>query len=119
MNTETITPSGLLARAAELIGERGWHQGDYGNDDGCVCAIGALRAAAAEASGLQKTAVDRAVFFEHFIDRTVFDVMVDATTMLDEASPCRAIDIWNDQAGRTADEVVALMRHVAEAGDPK
>lgn len=34
-----------LTRAKELINEKGWAKGAYQDSDGCLCALGAVRAA--------------------------------------------------------------------------
>jgi len=52
---QKVEASDVLRRAAEYIGEHGWHQGDYEGPDGGVCALGAI----GRASGTLRASADR------------------------------------------------------------
>lgn len=127
--TTIPTPQALLARAADIIGERGWAQGDYINEAGCVCAVGAIRAAAAEQAGL-----------DNFLDVLDGDAVLpvglsdaarraellagDRLVANDDGSHVGGILFgglvgWNDAEGRTADEVVTILRAAAEGGEER
>lgn len=121
MTTETTapTPQQVLLRAADIIGERGWTQGDYINEAGCVCAVGAIRAAAAEQAGL-----------DNFLDVLDGDAVLpvglsDAARRAELLAGAHVDDPfgglvgWNDAEGRTADEVVTILRAAAEGGEER
>jgi len=111
--TTTTTPKALLQRAADIITERGWHQGNYTDPKGCgVCALGAIHIAYAEAksrphpflyvSGLSKWAEDPPL-------KAAYDGLRDQIGDW--------ISDWNDEEGRTAEEVMAAFRAAAEAAE--
>lgn len=81
----------VLLDAANLIETRGWHQGSYESKDGCLCIFGAVHQAANHG--------DYEEAWHLLWERTVTDSPID----------------WNDQPGRTKDEVLALLRETAEA----
>lgn len=119
MTPSTAQVAAALRRAADLIEEHGWTQGDYfrtrdgepfeGLDEwefGCsMCALGALRVADARD------------------DEDRFEEAVAALTRGLEATPGielfegAEIACWNDEPGRTAEEVVAQMRATADRLD--
>ena len=87
----------VYARAAELIAERGWRQGSVENvDDACLCLMDAVVLALsgdpAEAWAPQTEAAWYALR----------DLLVKRRAL---AMPMQ----WNDQPGRTVDEVLALL----------
>jgi hypothetical protein len=80
----------VLMRAAEIVRERGWCQLDYEDDQGRVCAAGALYAASGDewpyvAMGRRRLA----------------------------ASLGRAVETWNDVPGRTKEEVIEALERAA------
>jgi hypothetical protein len=87
--------SRILLRAAELIAERGWAQGGYEMEDGTLCALGAINYAAVGVPYYRRNAAG-----------------VAATQQLRRAvAQCprwfyASIDQWNDDPGRTAEEVI-------------
>jgi hypothetical protein len=121
MSTEPTTPQALLARAAEVITERGWYQGSWTNDEGCVCTWGALNVAAAEAAGLDLDAEAPKPPDPDFFPARLYNVYVAAEMDLlnaisggrDDVDGCRGIAEWNDTPGRTQDEVQDLLRCAA------
>jgi hypothetical protein len=108
MSSTIPTPASLLNRAADILDERGWFQGNYMSPDGCVCALGSLHLAANELVG----APNRATFatgpeFEAALDRIYGALQSDSMDSIAD---------WNDSEGRTKDEVQAMLRRAAEAG---
>lgn len=94
--------SKLLLKAASIIEERGWCQHNLQSSDGRLCLEGAISFA----------------YYGHamgaFCDpatRVAFDRMAAATSK-DREAPHH----WNDDKGRTKEEVVAKLRAVALGG---
>lgn len=105
MTTPTTVPE-VLDAAASYIEEHGWNQGSYRNDEGGVCAEGAIRlVCGASLDGLAQRSGD-------------IQLTLAATGALEsEIDPDGEIMLpsWNDIPGRTAAEVVAKLRATAEA----
>jgi len=125
MTTES-TPQALLKRAADVIDKRGWHQGGYTNDTGCVCTLGALRVAAAGVPDdapywdVQSAALDLPGRF----DDPDHDEVDRAAVALEDYFGRHNIlgwDVadWNDNPERTKDEVTAALRAAAEEVESK
>jgi hypothetical protein len=109
MTTTIPTPAQLLNRAADILDERGWFQGNYVGATGCVCALGARHLAVTELDGNPT----RATFatgaeFETALDRIYGALQTDSTD---------GIADWNDAEGRTKEEVQELLRRAAKAGE--
>jgi hypothetical protein len=94
------TAHGTLERAAHIIEQRGWIQKEAVNANG-VCLVQALQLAA-EASTI------RFDVLVHYAAAAVF-LVGNATR-----APYRTIMHWNDDAGRTQQEVTAVLRKAAE-----
>jgi hypothetical protein len=121
MTNTTPTPAQLLTRAADLLDERGWHQGDYVGNDGCVCMLGAVRVAAIDAEGAEVTIqdLDTKEMDELVSERTARMVEIAESTLTKLVNAeTQVFDpaVWNDQKGRTKEEVQAMLRRAAEAG---
>ncbi|OZF40777.1 hypothetical protein CH296_00535 [Rhodococcus sp. 14-2496-1d] len=92
-----MTISEILARAADLIEEHGWMQGEYVNDKGCLCAVGAIRIAAdGKVEG-------------HFPSNAATQAIDLMAGHLDAGSVIE----WNDDVDRTQTEVVGALRAAA------
>jgi hypothetical protein len=113
MSTEP-TPQQLLTRAAEILDERGWFQGWYIRDDGCVCAVGAVNLAASEADGNEALDLDAESEWDN-ISTSVRWARENALEALRGAVDGSIVE-WNDKPGRTKDEVQAILRRAAERG---
>jgi len=87
-----------LRRAADLIEEHGWVQGEYGNKRKGYCVIGALGREA-----LPMTYHDAVVR----LDAALPDTFPEKTSRFQ-----RLVE-WNDTPGRTRDEVLQLFRKAA------
>lgn len=93
--SEEQTKADLLA-AAELLERDGWCQGHFKNKVGQRCLRGALIAATAN---------------DGYINTKR---LVEATEAIEAAHDGRFYGAtWNDRPGRTADEVIALLREAA------
>lgn len=79
------------AKAAQYIRDHGWFQGNYYGPDGCVCVLGAIRAATGQddSCALVKLAAIRAGVSRY------------------------DLDTWNDEKGRTKEEVLNLLDGIA------
>lgn len=80
----------VLTRAAQLIRERGWIQGDFDDATGALCLWGAVRTASHNLGG--EVAEVAALNVVH--ERLGRDV---------------GIPLWNDAPGRTVDKVLRLL----------
>ena len=94
-----------LRAAAEVLERGGWTQGRYYRPEtGCRCAIGAIVA----------------VLGGHDTEFTIPDEAQPRWRAVEgalEAHLNHFIDIWNDEPGRTADEVIAALRAAADAAE--
>lgn len=100
-------------RAAELISQRGWVQGEEFGSDG-YCISGALYAAAWElerAGALAETGIAGSGIAE--FTKRVICMELCLAWRPEGACPLRA---WNDQAGRRLDEVLAALAGPVEIG---
>lgn len=92
-----------LKQAACLLREKGWTQNEYARDgEGrpcdpnspeavCFCALGAIRRSTLDRRAMRK-----------------------AIDLIKKASKHpNGIDVWNDETGRTADEVIDLLEELA------
>lgn len=93
-----MNTSEILTKAADLIDEFGWMQGEYYNEKGCLCAVGAIRVAADGyvEGAFPSEAATRAI--------DLVAVHLDTSSVIE----------WNDDFDRTQAEVVAKLRAVAE-----
>lgn len=106
-------PQDLLARAADVITERGWNQGGYMSHDGRVCVLGALRIAAADAPADEARRV--ALDVSDYSGPEDGDAVEAAALVLRDhlgGQDVATWDVsaWNDHSRRTAGEVVAALR---------
>ena len=85
----------VLNRAADILERDGWIQGAMYNRNGCRCALGALNSASTELDCGSEPVWD-ACF------------LLSADLGYDLPS-------WNDEDGRTVDEVTTLLRNTAKA----
>jgi hypothetical protein len=123
MSSTIPTPGALLTRAADILDQRGWFQGSYFNDTGCVCVLGAIHAAVAEAAG-QDVTEDLLKFPRLPLTQDMQPLVQSynhAVRALNDEVPfgnvlACAIPDWNDENGRTKEEVQAMLRRAAEAG---
>jgi hypothetical protein len=116
-------PADILEAAADLLETNGWIQGEF-EFNGKFCAVGAIR----QVSGLYQSAValqelGRTNMYNR--DSTDYDICTStssaAESALSDSLGSQAVDgglvyvpSWNDEPGRTADEVIDLMKHTAK-----
>lgn len=105
MNTADI-----LDKAADLIEERGWHQGDYVGPTGCLCPYGAMYLAVGITPAGRGNTNDWPGWTP---DRG--GPFLDAARWLARYLRGRAVSVWNDAEGRTKEEVVSTLRAAAQA----
>jgi hypothetical protein len=110
-----MTPAEVLEKAADLLETIGWVQGDeivYGSSDpdaGPVitgmCARGACRIAAGAKN-----------FYDTWTSAEQYEAFRDARRALEAGlgGEWRCIPVWNDEPGRTAEEVIDKMKQVAK-----
>lgn len=93
-----MTTYEILRKAADVIRERGWHQGDYEGPGGGVCAEGAINVVCngtPNESG--ETAHKARVVLASFLNNI--------------------INSWNDAPDRTVDEVIAALEEAAKRAE--
>jgi hypothetical protein len=88
--------SDVLRKAAEILGERGWCQRSSMDDQGHLCALGALGVASRAISPSAYTKAGAALA-RHLCIESRYD-----------------IPEWNDVQGRTAEDVILAMKRAAE-----
>lgn len=99
------TPRSLLLRAADILDERGWTQGDFVAADGCVCALGAVHLASNEIAGIPCRAT--------FATGDLYEQALDRIYAIVGGLGSGGIAVWNDEDGRTKDEVQDMLRRAA------
>ena len=103
-----MTPAETLRKAADVIRERGWYQGDFEKyPGGPCCASEAIYRASGVYSGNysdQRQLLSKA-----------FDFLSEAAGL----SPSELIAPWNDAPERTADEVIAALLKAADLAEGK
>lgn len=99
--TELDDASRLLLRAADIIESHGWCQNSYTSAGGKLCLLGAVKVA----RGLTpEDAEDTEALVERACERVYVSLGL------------RRVHIWNDEPGRTKEEVIAKLRSVALGG---
>lgn len=91
------TPKAILKHAAKLIEERGWCRGDYEDDDGRLCLIGAIRLASTGSSNRHNHRTEdayRAFRWAENISDAVY---------------------WNDARSRSKHQVIKALLKASEA----
>lgn len=109
--------SDILRRAAEVLGEKGWTQGQSMDNEGRMCAVGAIRYAGHEMLGGSMwghrfdeagAAVD--VFFAHLNSGLKPQHIVPGDVPI-------SIPEWNDNPERTAEDVILELKRAASESD--
>lgn len=95
MLSKTPAAATILFRAAEILRTEGWRQGDLGFEGDPHCLFGAICQAA-----LEQTPGEYAWAYEAFTSHSPFRSALAGT-------------VWNDEPGRTAEEVISLLESVA------
>lgn len=99
----------LFDKAVEVLEQRGWCQGKLEATDGRVCAVGALRAAA------WGDPYSRTFPGEEKVDVEPVERALDAVNAVLSGPRARSMIVsFNDEPGRTAEEVIDLFRRVAK-----
>lgn len=112
------TPDDLLNRAAELIGERGWHQGGLEDEHGALCALGALGRAKYElfdlnGDGLGRQAKEASDAYGEAYTQLVYTINPTATGNWAEWGNLVSVPAWNDDETRTAEDVILALKNAA------
>lgn len=94
MNDVRVAAAELCAKARDVLAERGWTQGTLQADDGAVCAVGALKVAC---EGNTVALRYKAAYY------AVADTI-----------GCSSVSGWNDEPGRTYEDVVAAFKQAEE-----
>jgi hypothetical protein len=119
VNERLTDPADILEAAADLLVSEGWCQGAFYRDEKGMahgnlseavsfCAMGAIRMV----SGVYN--LDGEIGFDE--SRAAREARAVLHAGLNRPVPGlnRPVPAWNDEAGRTADEVVDAMRHAAK-----
>lgn len=118
-----VSPAVVLARAADIIGQRGWSRGAFRCPDGRLCAITAIWAAA----GVEPPPGDDGRFNPNgwpgwtpgrdVLARLAQDMLRRwlAAHVYRPGHLCSSVTGWNDQCAADATDVVGGLRAAAEA----
>ncbi len=92
---EAVRGAGVLRQAAHLIRANGWCQNDWTAEDGAMCLMTAIRVASAGNDSLAASA----------------EMLVLERIRIQFGTGYRsqAVPYWNDQPGRTEDQVLSLL----------
>jgi hypothetical protein len=103
----------LVRKAADVLQDRIWVQGEYGDADKGMCAVTSIHFTA---TGDSKNAAqsDRRPRLVNDTIRT-FGNWLEAAGLTNFGS----IPVWNDASDRTKDEVLQMMRKFADEMDPQ
>lgn len=103
----------LLRKAAQVLRERGWCQGDYVDDKGCLCVYGACIVA----SGIEAKPANSIKRFEDWaIVRKAEDLVAEPLRKaagVDDSFSRTSVNDWNDDPARTVDEVLDALERAA------
>ena len=99
-------PAATLARAADLIDELGWHQGDYRGARGEVCGLAAVQLAAEVLPG---SSVPPTPDTAYCAAAKLLSARL-GRTVPDAVEAIAKIVAWNDEPGRTREQVTAALR---------
>jgi hypothetical protein len=96
----------IYAKAADVLVEKGWCQGEKKNDEGNLCAIGALME----------------VEDDYLESKYAMDAAAERLAAGGEASAMRTgllhpLARWNDRPERTAEDVILLFKELAAGGE--
>lgn len=98
-----VNEKAIKAKAAELIRRRGWCQGELESDEGCLCILGALNTVLALVPDDTYPGMMEYLKFVH--------------GLIPEGTGFRYIAQWNDEKGRTVEQVLALLEGCGEDED--
>lgn len=107
----------IFRRAAELLDERGWCQGRYVNENGSLCAGGALGVALGATPNLIPQPIPQNFKTWTGMDGGVEEQWIAGIALLIHIIGKGGVAVFNDKRGRTADEVKALLLRAAEEAD--
>ncbi|MEU8136047.1 DUF6197 family protein [Streptodolium elevatio] len=115
----TIPNPQIYRNAIDVIRERGWHQGDFFNDDGVAiggcCIAGAIRYGTNGYPSVPSDATDEA---EMWLVEKVLGAYYFDWVMLWASGGCAdAVGKWNDAPDRTKAEVIAALEAAATAAE--
>lgn len=87
----------VLEAAADNLFVQGWQQGTYGSEDGKRCAIGHILSGEKKVLNSRFCNIDRLVHVDTIARSALRDQI--------DSSHSHGISTWNDEEGRTAEEV--------------
>jgi hypothetical protein len=97
----------ILVRASEILGERGWIQGEFGDQNKGYCMAGAARAASYDLYG----DMDYYKRYEIYCEANSL-----ITKYLALNHGCPSIARWNDDFERTAEDVIIALKKAGTEG---
>lgn len=121
VETKTKTAADVLRHAALIIEEHGWNQGNYMDAQGHVCAMGAIGKALGapwydSGQGFESSYYRIEPYTSHETLHSAAVLALMAKINPGDRAP-RGVPEWNDDVGRTRDEVIAALRAAADATD--
>jgi hypothetical protein len=114
MTNYPTDPADILEAAADLLESKGWKQGEFMNaidpDDATrFCALGAIRVV----TGYSMAAKEYRQAGDYATYRERHRHSMEACLAL-AAKVGQDVPTWNDRPGRTADQVIDVMKHAAK-----
>lgn len=103
-----------LRAAADVLEQEGWTQYEYANDDGCLCASGALLFVASEGKFRRPSQMSD---LSYRMVQETYRRWDDAKWLASETVAGGSLVQFNDTPGRTATEVIAALRAAADKAD--
>jgi hypothetical protein len=97
----------VLVRASEILGERGWIQGEFGDQGKGYCMAGAARAAVYDLYGVSD------YYKRHEIYSEANGLIA---LYLGHNHRCPSIARWNDDPARTAEDVILALKKAGTEG---
>lgn len=108
-----MTPEEVLEKAAQALAEKGHCKGNFGDDEGRMCAVGAIRYAVSGSRGVYLASLSRPG------DRELTDL---AIQLLGKEIESRVdtpqgyydyVPLFNDRPSTTGEDVILMMKRAA------
>lgn len=99
-----------LRAAADVLECDGWRQESYGSPTGCKCLYGAIHYVASCGQAVSEVNMDHDELDQAARLESAVQLTIGAHGWLETLA-------WNDAPGRTADEVIAVLRAAADRAE--
>ena len=112
-----MTTAELLTKAADLLVEKGWTRETYQDGNGCMCAVGAITVAAGGSFIYDEDDAPEDFTGPNCDTDPIYAAIEAVENVVNGAVSSRAsfcVVEWNDEQGRTAGEVIDVIRFAAK-----